>query len=506
MIIFQMHIMWYESAMLNETFDSIHSAMQYANNVKVKLCFNSQTYIEKPLKGSAIEMFDVIKDHPLMAVAEVVHKTDSNEFYNIADWRREQYDVNAKYTIWGESDALVSRDFFYILENIEINESHLMTFSSRPMWDNSWDIVTHKKLQGYSKPCQCGDNHRDDCIELLESPWKYKDYITQEQLDEFNDEEDIDIVKLDGHKIDGSLLCLSSNLPTPFIAPDMHFVREDTCASIFFQSKKIPQYHVTNRLKGHNYWHPNKRTNTDATRNDDIFKQYANKSQESMEKFLTKNNQVMENIWFDRLEDQLKTVTVYDNPRARKRMWEEMVVNNTIDKGIILEFGVGDLAGSIEWFPKYYPNVPVYGFDSFEGLPEAWDLGAHVIPKGHFSTNGVVPKSEFKEISFVKGLFNDTLPEFLTTHKDEKIKIIHLDADLYSSTKYVLDQIYDHLSIGTIILFDELTHFPEHPEYVHNRQHEYKAFKEFCEKYPKFDFEVLGRTTICQVAMKVISI
>ncbi len=139
-------------------------------------------------------------------------------------------------------------------------------------------------------------------------------------------------------------------------------------------------------------------------------------------------------------------------------------------------------------------------------MPEDWDLGELILSKGHFSTNGVIPKMEFEEISFVKGWFEDTLPEFLSTHKDEKIKIIHLDADLYSSTKYVLDQVYDHLSIGTIILFDELTHFPGNSQYVHNRQHEYKAFKEFCEKYPKFDFEVLGRTNICQVAMKVISI
>ena len=217
MILFQMHIMWYEAAMLQETFDSIQSALEHSNNVKIKLCFNSQTYIETPIEGSAIEMFDVIKDHPLMEISEIIHKTDSDEFYNIADWRREQYDINAKYTVWGESDALVPNDFFYILENIEINESHLMTFSSRPMWDNSWDIVTHNKLQGYQKPCQCKEDDRNNCsvkncIEFLESPWKYKDYITQEQLDEFNDEEDIDIVKLSGHKIDGSLLCLSQKL------------------------------------------------------------------------------------------------------------------------------------------------------------------------------------------------------------------------------------------------------------------------------------------------------
>lgn len=286
MILFQMHIMWYEAAMLNETFDSIYSALKYATDVKVKLCFNSQTYIENPIEGSPIEMFDVVKNHPLIQIAEITHKTNNDPFYNIADWRREQYDSNANYTVWGESDTLIPHDIFYILENLSINEPHILTFSSRPMWDNSWDIVTHKKLLGYSKPCQCGDNHKDDCIELLESPWKYKDYILQHELDSFNDDEDIEIIKLNTHKIDGSLLCISKNIPSPFIAPEMHFVREDTCASIFFQAKQIPQYHITNRLKGHNYWHPQKRTNTEATRNDNIFKHYANLSQQSMNKFL----------------------------------------------------------------------------------------------------------------------------------------------------------------------------------------------------------------------------
>lgn len=286
MILFQMHIMWYEAEMLNETFDSIYSALKYANNTKVKLCFNSQTYIEKPIKGSAIEMFDVIKNHPLTKIAEIIHKTDDDPFYNIADWRREEYDPKAQYTVWGESDTLVPHDIFYILENLKINEPHILTFSSRPMWDNSWDIVTHKKLLGYSKPCQCGGNHKKDCIELLKSPWKYKDYILQNELDDFNDDEDIEIIKLNTHKIDGSLLCVGKSVSYPFIAPKMHFVREDTCASMFFQIKGIPQYHITNRLKGHNYWHPQKRTNTESTRNDDIFKHYANLSQQSMNKFL----------------------------------------------------------------------------------------------------------------------------------------------------------------------------------------------------------------------------
>ena len=46
------------------------------------------------------------------------------------------------------------------------------------------------------------------------------------------------------------------------------------------------QYHIKNRLKGHNYHHELKRTNTEATREDDIFKKYADKSVNAMNKFL----------------------------------------------------------------------------------------------------------------------------------------------------------------------------------------------------------------------------
>ena len=286
MILFQMHIMYYESAMINETFDSIQQALLYSKEeVKIRLCLNSQTYIESPDEGTPEEMFNQFKDHPIFKQAEIVYKTDQDSFYNIADWRREEYDTAAKYTVWGESDCLLPLDFFHILESLDIPERHILTFASRPMWDNSWDSVTHRDLQGYSKPCQCGDVHRKDCIELLEAPYKYKDIITQSQLDEFNSQSDIEIEQVP-LKIDGSLLCISAKMEAPFIAPNMHFVREDSCAENFFRIKNIPQVCVKTRLKGHNYWHPLKRTNTSNTRDDKVFKQYAEKSQQSMINFL----------------------------------------------------------------------------------------------------------------------------------------------------------------------------------------------------------------------------
>lgn len=284
--------MWYETAMIKECWDSILAAKKIASTVpiKIKICFNEQTYIEKPSNGKKVEeFFKPHLEHPLLRECdvEVVTKTNKDEFYNIADWRREVYDPEARYTIWGETDTILPRDIFYILSMINIEKPHVLTFASRPMWDNSWDVVTHKRLLGYSKPCQCGDNHREDCIELLEAPLKYKDYITQEELDRFNEESgDIKIEQVPW-KLDGSTVCISKGLETPFIAPGMHFVREDTCLEYYLRKKNIPQVCVTTRLKGHNYKHPRKRVGTDSTRNDEVFKQYADASIQAMQKFLT---------------------------------------------------------------------------------------------------------------------------------------------------------------------------------------------------------------------------
>lgn len=281
--------MYYESEMMNETLDSIYSALKAhtPKDLKIRMCLNSQTYIEEPEVGEAIEMFDMFLNHKIFKEfnVEIVHKTNDDPFYNIADWRREEYDPSAKYTVWGESDCLLPIDFFYILDSLNIEVSHLLTFASRPMWDTSWQPVVHKELRNYSAPCQCKGDHRPDCVELIEAPLKYKDIINQQQLDEFNNKFEIEIEQVP-LKIDGSLVCISYNYPHPFIPQDMHFVREDSCLEHFSRIKHLPQFCVSTRLKGHNYKKDNKRTNTKATREDAVFKQYAEKSQNAMVKFL----------------------------------------------------------------------------------------------------------------------------------------------------------------------------------------------------------------------------
>jgi hypothetical protein len=105
-------------------------------------------------------------------------------------------------------------------------------------------------------------------------------------LDEFNNKTDIEIQLNNTIKIDGSLLCISNGIDFQFIADDMNFVREDFCVETVFKIKRIPQYVVKTRMKGHNYGHPLKRTNTNGKRSDDVFKHYEQKSIQSMNNFI----------------------------------------------------------------------------------------------------------------------------------------------------------------------------------------------------------------------------
>ena len=148
--------------------------------------------------------------------------------------------------------------------------------------------------------------------------------------------------------------------------------------------------------------------------------------------------------------------------------------------GLALEFGVASGTTLKMIAAALSEDFRVVGFDTFEGLPEVWRTG---FPAGEFAQEAI---PEVPEAELVAGLFEDTLPAFLAGC-DDAVRFLHLDADLYSSTKTVLDLVGDRLQPGAVLVFDEFFNFPGW------QHHEYLAWTEFVAQSGR-SFEYLAYT------------
>jgi predicted O-methyltransferase YrrM len=161
--------------------------------------------------------------------------------------------------------------------------------------------------------------------------------------------------------------------------------------------------------------------------------------------------------------------------------------------GLYLEFGVYKGA-SINYIAKNVSQtITIYGFDAFTGLPNFWRPG---YGKGLFDLGGNLPKVA-SNVSLQRGWFNETLPAFINKHK-QSIAFIHIDCDLYSSTKTIFNELSDCILPGCIIVFDE---YLNHPGWQEN---EFRAFQEFIQDTGR-KYEYIGY--VCndeQVAVRII--
>lgn len=137
------------------------------------------------------------------------------------------------------------------------------------------------------------------------------------------------------------------------------------------------------------------------------------------------------------------------------------------DRVLYLEFGVFQGASMRFWSKALkHPDAMLHGFDSFEGLPEDFDVNGRY-GKGAFDVGGELPDIDDPRVRFFKGWFDQTLPTYEVP--PHEVLVLNLDADLYSSTKLVLDRLEREIVPGTYIYFDDMSR-PEH---------EPRAFSEF---------------------------
>ncbi len=182
-----------------------------------------------------------------------------------------------------------------------------------------------------------------------------------------------------------------------------------------------------------------------------------------------------------------------DNRVRRTQMHQKLLETQQLDAPMdYLEFGVST-GVSFNWWLKQNTQTTsqFHGFDTFTGLPESW-LGYGV---GAFTNNGNFPDiGGDVRGQFHQGLFQDTLPAFLKDYVPVNRKVIHLDADTYSGTLYVLTQLANHLKPNDLLIFDEFN----------DVMGEFRAFIHFAEAY-YLKYEVLGAANnYCQIAVKIL--
>jgi len=180
--------------------------------------------------------------------------------------------------------------------------------------------------------------------------------------------------------------------------------------------------------------------------------------------------------WYhDMLHSDLYSLTDSSKPNIYKHRYK--LYNYIVDSYSLkdtpityIEFGVYK-GESMKWWVdnNLNPESTFFGFDTFEGLPEKW--GNRLA--GTFSTNGNTPEIRDKRVEFVVGMFQDTLPGFFTKNTVKQRTLLHLDADLYSSTLFVLSNCNNILKKGDILLFDEFT----------DVKHEFRAFTDFASAF-----------------------
>ncbi len=185
-------------------------------------------------------------------------------------------------------------------------------------------------------------------------------------------------------------------------------------------------------------------------------------------------------------QKRMPTVPVFTDPSETL----DHALRLAPDEGMALEYGVYS-GSTLTVIAQARDGKHVYGFDSFTGLPEDWRSR---YPAGAFRVDAVptVPGAEL-----VVGLFEDTLTGFLADHPGP-VAFLHLDADLYSSTRTVLDHVGPRLRPGSVVLFDEYFN------YAGWERHEHRAWREFVartgigfryEGYTQNDEQVIVRVT-----------
>jgi hypothetical protein len=267
-------VQWYEIEIIEEYIDSLKQALNQIENkenviVDFKLVINQD--LEKINDETTID--EIITRFEKMIEGFELDVTE--ELVTIADYRRwfnDYYCDKVDVLMWGETDALLPKQTFEILDNlhngVKVNTpKYLGFFGTCKMWDESWKPIEHNDFT--DKPFI--DNDYDNW-------WSLKYTMSLNEMNQFNDKvQDLDVRVVSPHKFNGCGLVISSEIIKAGvnIPRSVFFVHEDT-AFMMMTNKllgDIPQYVIKNVLLVHNRNHPKKRMYIKGEREDGTMNQ-----------------------------------------------------------------------------------------------------------------------------------------------------------------------------------------------------------------------------------------
>lgn len=142
-------------------------------------------------------------------------------------------------------------------------------------------------------------------------------------------------------------------------------------------------------------------------------------------------------------------------------------------RGEIVEFGIFKGNSFFRWIKfrdllEQTNSRKVIGFDIFGDFPEAGfeqdkdKRDAFVAETNggksisYEEINGLLDKQGLnKNVDIVKGDILVTLNDYVEKNPHLKISLLHIDVDLYEPTKVILEKLYDRVTTGGIIIFDD---------------------------------------------------
>ncbi|NMF56643.1 TylF/MycF/NovP-related O-methyltransferase [Pseudanabaena yagii] len=178
---------------------------------------------------------------------------------------------------------------------------------------------------------------------------------------------------------------------------------------------------------------------------------------------------------FCKYKENLKFKRIYKKFKKFTMIPESVYISNLVLAkkiidldGCVVECGVwrGGMIGGVA--DVLGDTRSYYLFDSFQGLPKAQEIDGQSALDWQNNINGAMyfdncyaPKeyaeeamsiSCAKKYTFGEGWFEETLPDF---RPDTPIALLRLDADWYKSTKICLDNLFDLVKEGGLIILDD---------------------------------------------------